>query len=281
MREVCKSGAVVAAVVAVLEKQSKRGPPPQNSTRKLPECTKNNPGAENRREQDGPDQRSENFELAVRDFNSVAEDVEKAFSPCFPPRKNCLTIDLRSEEDAEEEEVKFRGRSLVFEKSSEELLMVVGYEGEQDIDSDSLERSSDSEGELYVNAGLATIAEEERGSCSSTRSSKGCEDDSSIDESTLKDRNHWSGSVSNRDSTSDLSTSSSERQGTLGDSGSTRCTSDFQWIRKEPPPAPSPVKMEEEVPPVSKPPISRRDKTPKRAPSGECPPVWVTGMFFQ
>lgn len=109
MREVCKSGAVVAAVVAVLEKQSKRGnrgsPPPQNNTRKLPEYTTNNSRAENRREQDGNDQRSENFELAVRDFNSVAKDVEKAFSPSFPPRKNCLTIDLRSEEDGED---KFR-----------------------------------------------------------------------------------------------------------------------------------------------------------------------------
>lgn len=63
-----------------------------------------------------------------------------------------------------------RGQSLIFEKS-EELLMVVGCQGEQDIDSDSLERSSDSEGELYVNEGLATITEE--ASCSSTRSSKG------------------------------------------------------------------------------------------------------------
>lgn len=51
--------------------------------------------------------------------------------------------------------------------------MVLDYQGDQDIDSDSLERSSDSEGELYVNEGLATITEEERVSCSSTRSSKG------------------------------------------------------------------------------------------------------------
>lgn len=112
MREVCKSGAVVAAVVAVLEKQSKQGeqcsPPARNKSRKLAENTTNNSQLKNRSEQDVVDRRSHNFELAVRDFNSVVEDVEKAFSPSFPPRKNCLTIDLRSEEDSAEEEVKFR-----------------------------------------------------------------------------------------------------------------------------------------------------------------------------
>lgn len=125
----------------------------------------------------------------------------------------------------------------------------------------------------------------------------GCEDDSSVDESTLKDRNQgaWSGSVSNRDSTSDLSTSSSERHTQEGgyvthsplalttvnltDSGSTRCTNDFQWIRKEPPPRPvSPTKMEEEMAPASKPPISRslRDKTPKKATGGR----WLLFSLF-
>lgn len=115
MREVCKSGAVVAAVVAVLEKQSRQGSPPRNKPRKLQEYKTNNPDRKNRPSQDVADQRSHNFELAVRDFNSVAEDVEKKFSPSFEvkPRKNCLTIDLRSEEDEacnseENKEVKFR-----------------------------------------------------------------------------------------------------------------------------------------------------------------------------
>lgn len=65
---------------------------------------------------------------------------------------------------------------LNFERNSsdsEELMVVLGYGGEEDIDSDSLEGSSDSEGELFVNEGLATITEEERVSGSSAQSSRG------------------------------------------------------------------------------------------------------------
>ncbi|XP_066252512.1 liprin-beta-2-like isoform X2 [Euwallacea similis] len=352
MREVCKSGAVVAAVVAVLEKQSRQYPqsqkappvPPRSpplsrnsfKSRKQQEHTTNIINTNNEdfiyRNTQETSTDEHNFELAVQDFNTVAEDVEKTFSDgataknnpvkseCFTNstlkdilgsklfgqtveddgvvqvkgvtsefrRKNCLTIDLKSEEDdcgqssgeSKKTDGSLGSRSLVFEKSSgtEELLVVLGYDGDE-IDSDSLERSSDSEGELYVNEGLATITEEERISGSSAQSFRGCgEDDSSIeDESTLKDRNQgWSGSASNQDgSTSDLSSTSSERNGTLGEPGSTRCTNDFQWIRKDPlspsRTSPQPVRMEDEItqdhPPLSKPPISRslRDKTPKRS----------------
>lgn len=111
MREVCKSGAVVAAVVAVLEKQSRQftpaqKPPPipprnqdnspnisreipsnssaQNSNEpRKPEHTANiintnKSDLKNRNTQDSAADEN-NFELAVQDFNTVAEDVEKTF----------------------------------------------------------------------------------------------------------------------------------------------------------------------------------------------------------
>ncbi|XP_048517896.1 liprin-beta-2 isoform X3 [Dendroctonus ponderosae] len=332
MREVCKSGAVVAAVVAVLEKQSRQmtpvpKPPPvpprnpdnihqcspnfsaKNSDEpRKPDCTtniinSNKSDFKNRNTQESA--LDENyFELAVQDFNSVAEDVEKTFcddavaklnvkSECEKHvgelrRRNCVTIDLKSNDEERKTETSGNRSSSSLKHrapDTDDLLAVLGYRGNGDIDSDSLERSSDSEGELYINAGLPTITEEERVSGSSAQSFRGCdEDDSSIeDDSTLKDRNQaWSGSVSNQDgSTSDLSTTSSERTGTLGDKCSTRCTNDFQWIRKEhsplsppstsPQPTQSPLRMEEELsheaPPLSKPPISRslREKTQRRS----------------
>ncbi|CAG9762448.1 unnamed protein product [Ceutorhynchus assimilis] len=396
MREVCKSGAVVAAVVAVLEKQSRQFTPVQKIPPAIPPrhhsrevspnylaensleprkpaelatniINTNNSDFINRNTQDGTSTSDENnFELAVQDFNTVAEDVEKTFScddgdvtkrnliksECFTNsalidsqnkyfggqrvdcssinrlgsvtgrlpenkvrihdsgsgiRKNCVTIDFTSEEDnksgGEGKKTDVRNGvirvpppnakpsnslKLNFDKisfKSDDYAAVLGYE-DGDIDSDSLEGSTDSEGVLFVSGGLATITEEER---SSVQSSRGCEDDSSIeDDSTLKDRHHlWSGSASNAGSTSDLSTTSSERTGTLGDSSSTKCTSDFQWIRKEPtalsssmssPQRLSPIRMEEELVleqhTLNKPPISRslRDKTPRKSGSDRSGP---------
>ncbi|KAJ8950861.1 hypothetical protein NQ318_011157, partial [Aromia moschata] len=97
------------------------------------------------------------------------------------------------------------------------------------------------------------------------------DDDSSLeDDSTLKGQNQaWSGSFSNQSSTSDLSTTSSDRPLNLRDS-STRCNSDFQWIPKDPTKPPSPSRMEEpsEQLPLSKPPLNRplarQEKTPRR-----------------
>ncbi|XP_050300669.1 uncharacterized protein LOC126739160 isoform X2 [Anthonomus grandis grandis] len=357
MREVCKSGAVVAAVVAVLEKQSQNFTPAQ----KMPICTPqkhndHNSDHENATETNENNLRRKcdqntnkavknrntslvlqqeeqnNFESAVLDFQTVARDVEKAFfeedstnnvSQVFTnsafkelqrsferceggegvKRKNCLTLDLKSKEYARSngessktDEVSTFNQQptknnlrLNFDKpfdNSEEVVLVLGYGRGEEIDSDSLEGStsaSDSEGELFLHEGLATITEEERISSSSVQSSRGCEDDSSIDDDrTLKSRNRaWSGSVSNQDgSSSDLSSTCSERNATLGDTGSTRCTNDFQWIRKEasplsPPRASpqrlSPIRMEEEspheLPNLNKPPISRsvRDKTARRS----------------
>ncbi|KAK9720956.1 SAM domain (Sterile alpha motif) [Popillia japonica] len=73
----------------------------------------------------------------------------------------------------------------------------------------------------------------------------------------------WSGSISNRDSTSDLSSSSSD-QHRLKDS-STRCN-DFQWILKDRDKSSSSPKMEEQIP-QTKPPINRassREKNQQR-----------------
>ncbi|XP_076273485.1 liprin-beta-2-like isoform X2 [Rhynchophorus ferrugineus] len=381
MREVCKSGAVVAAVVAVLEKQSRQfSPPPkllkplksQDYRGELPSADENSSSGKrdpiatiintnksvSKYRADCPESAgvANNFELAVKDFDSVVADVERTFSDdqtrknslpkrvdreegggavdgatikghgafavqdgrsnveaggvvldrcekgtsgesaVNPPqgaarnggiRKNCVTIDYKSEDGDYDDDVYARqgveSRRITsnsnngklnldrYSCDSEELVVVLGYEDDE-IDSDSLEGSSDSDGDCFINHGLATIAEEERISGSSVHSSKGCDDDSSLeDDSTLKDRNQvWSGSLSNQGSTSDLSSSSSEPNGHIGDSGSTRCTNDFQWIRKEPPTLSppraspqrlSPIRMEEESQheptPLCKPPISR------------------------
>ncbi|XP_030767811.1 liprin-beta-2 isoform X3 [Sitophilus oryzae] len=385
MREVCKSGAVVAAVVAVLEKQTRQfSPPPKlppkppktrpildgNSPTRKPTTPTNSDKSASKNSQDAIAEHR-NFELAVKDFDSVVADVERTFCSNSAPEsrkpssiskisrqsacpvdgdvpvvpaanvsdsgdvthgvgegevrrvavgRNCVTIDFKSEGGGYEEDENTgkndeEKRSVTTSNSKnhnnnftssfnryicepEELVVVLGYDQESaDIDSDSLEASSDSEGECFINHGLATIAEEERISASSAQSSRGGDDSSIEDESTLKDRNQeWSGSNSIQEgSTSDLSTSSSERNGILGDSGSTRCTNDFQWIRKEPPAALSPpraspqrlspIRMEEESPPhepapLCKPPISRslKEKVTRRssersgAPTGSSAP---------
>ncbi|KAL1489665.1 hypothetical protein ABEB36_013607 [Hypothenemus hampei] len=285
MREVCKSGAVVAAVVAVLEKKQSRQqfgaagkkPPVLPRTRETsPNSSLSSSSSRNSQAISGTSiintnksdfknrntresaceeevNKKNNFELAVQDFNTVAEDVEKTFfddskqqnlvkSEFFTEtsrscngevrRKNCVTIDLKSDEVKNNGKEISKSENCQNAKLPEEFVLVFGYGNNEEIDSDSLERSSDSEGELYIHEGLATITEEERISGSSARSSR--------------------------------------------DSGSTRCTNDFQWIRKEAtalsPPRQSPqlTRMEEEAvldqQPVTKPPIARsvRDKTPRR-----------------
>lgn len=135
MREVCKSGTVVAAVVAVLEKQSRQmtpvPKPPPVPPRNPDNIQQNSPSfsAKNSDEPRKPtnlinsnksDFKNRNtqesafdenyFERAVQDFNSVAEDVEKTFcgdavaklnvkSDGELRRRNCVTIDLKSEDE--------------------------------------------------------------------------------------------------------------------------------------------------------------------------------------
>ncbi|XP_060532561.1 liprin-beta-2-like isoform X2 [Cylas formicarius] len=292
MREVCKSGAVVAAVVAVLEKQSKECslPPKLAITKRLNKCampiTATGCNAAENSHTNGisinqsdfinrSDSREyvkeENFESAVKNFNSVAEDVEKTFSDEVSKGCHQRTDSLTASSDAK---VPNKER-LVIDNGK---LKVIG--GCFDYDSDSLdEQTSDSEGDHFINGGLATITEEER---ISSRSSKGCEDDDSSleDGSTLKEHNEiWSDNISNRaESTSDLSTTSSERNSYKKDTSSTRCTNDFQWIRKTSSPLTTPrispnpsTKMEEDpyheqAPLCIKPPLSRavRERTPRR-----------------
>ncbi|XP_045479062.1 liprin-beta-1 isoform X3 [Harmonia axyridis] len=96
---------------------------------------------------------------------------------------------------------------------------------------------SDEESDRVMVKGLETIAEEDRITPSSLRSSRkdpgDNESSSSEDAAARKDRTlGWSEEASTAGSTSDLS--SLEGRKTLRDS-STRCNSDFQWIAKEAP----------------------------------------------
>ncbi|XP_018560888.1 liprin-beta-2 isoform X2 [Anoplophora glabripennis] len=243
MREVCKGSAVVAAVVAVLEKQQTlNGTRHFGSSKREPSMPESDGSpSKNSRYQD--DQLS--FESAVKDFDSVAEDVQKI----------CATDSLKRTRNVETDG---RCQNGAFATGDEE-----GSSDDSDSDESSdSESDSDEEREHVISEGLATIAEE----LSSAHSYQGHDDDSSLEaESTLKGRNHaWSGSLSNQGSTSDLSTTSSDQQH-LKDS-STRCNNDFQWIRKESPKPASPKMEDLEQIPVSKPPLNRplRDKAPRR-----------------
>ncbi|KAL3267266.1 hypothetical protein HHI36_011399 [Cryptolaemus montrouzieri] len=141
-------------------------------------------------------------------------------------------------------------------------------------DTSESDDESDTERDHVIVQGLETIAEEERATPSSLRSSrKDLEENesSSTDEPTAtKDRTlGWSENGSTAGSTSDLSsTNSLEGRRGLRDS-STRCNSDFKWIAKDIPPSKSESpKMNEHNPqsPAAKPPINRggREKTVRR-----------------
>ncbi|CAH1103888.1 unnamed protein product [Psylliodes chrysocephalus] len=289
MREMCKSGAVVAAVVAVLEKQKLGTGQKNHKYHRIQPGHDRNTAAYSTSSidtknifcldsTDDADVGPFSFESAVKDFNSVAEDVQQFCSTDSLKRRRSPTktdspaksdspakTDSPSDPDSLEDEK--NGSNDIGENHVNRGDCGGGGE-DSDSDgaggSDSDESDSDEEKEHLISEGLATIAEEV-----SVHSGPGQEDDSSIeDDSTLKGQQNqaWSEVYSNQGSTSDLSTTSSERQTNLRADSSTRCNSDFQWIRKEPPEAPPP-KMEEVEPlPSAKPPLSRsfREKTPRK-----------------
>ncbi|CAH1159634.1 unnamed protein product [Phaedon cochleariae] len=249
MREVaCNNGDIVAAIVAENpeEKYFPIEDDDANQTpRSIPE-TKN--PTKNNHCSDGEPLDRISFESAVNDFNSVVEDVQKfcASDSLKRNRKTAETLDR-------------------YAHAADDV---------SDSGSDGGDTSSDSdvEKEHVINEGLglATIAEaEEVSTVSSAPSYQGPDDDSSLEDcSTLKEQEDraWSETFSNQGSTSDLSTSSSERQSNPKDS-STRCDADFRWIRKEPPACPPPrMEAEEEPARSGKPPLHRpaRDKPARR-----------------
>ncbi|XP_068907904.1 liprin-beta-2 isoform X1 [Tenebrio molitor] len=222
MRELCRAGGtVVAAVVAVLEKQQQALSVGGPSARK--------PAAKNSCSAD------EKFQSAVKDFDTVAEDVERIVAQTSSLKRE------RRQAEAKTEGARFQrgaeGAELGYSSSDEGT---------------SSESTSDSEGEHVIGEGLETIAEEERNTASSALSYKGLEEEDSSpeDDSTLKVTTNWP----NNGSTSDISTTSSEQPRSLRDS-STRCNDDFRWIRKEP------SKMDEGAAAATKPPIGRSKKT--------------------
>ncbi|KAJ3630200.1 hypothetical protein MTP99_011407 [Tenebrio molitor] len=222
MRELCRAGGtVVAAVVAVLEKQQQALSVGGPSARK--------PAAKNSCSAD------EKFQSAVKDFDTVAEDVERIVAQ---------TSSLKRERRQAEAKTEGAG----FQRGAEGAEL--GYSSSDE--GTSSESTSDSEGEHVIGEGLETIAEEERNTASSALSYKGLEEEDSSpeDDSTLKVTTNWP----NNGSTSDISTTSSEQPRSLRDS-STRCNDDFRWIRKEP------SKMDEGAAAATKPPIGRSKKT--------------------
>lgn len=147
MREVCKGSAVVAAVVAVLEKQN------LNGTRRFPATSKTvlsstrerampeSEGSPSQNSLYGDDQLS--FESAVKDFDSVAEDVEKI----------CATDSLKRVRNAETEHRVQNGGFVAGDGGGS------SDETDSDEGSDS-ESDSEEEREHVISEGLATIAEE-------------------------------------------------------------------------------------------------------------------------
>ncbi|XP_049825979.1 liprin-beta-2 isoform X2 [Aethina tumida] len=240
-----KSGAVVAAVVAALEKQKEQHQFRYGGTKDQHVGTRFGVELKNRRRHANAD---ENFRTAVKHFDFVAEDVQN------------LLLKGRN------------GEGLMSERGDSSSEYSEGSESDSDV-----------EREHVIADGLDTIAEEDRRTNSSASYAGLEENESSLEEdSTLKDQNGWSHS-SNNGSTSDISTTSSERPISLKDS-STRCNSDFQWIRRqttspkamEDSDLPLTLKLEERetTVPASKPPISRslRDRTPKRDKVPKTPP---------
>ncbi|XP_072398611.1 liprin-beta-2 isoform X2 [Diabrotica undecimpunctata] len=277
MRKMCKNGPVVTAAMTVFEthrlnynnnnnacKAKEKTPIPdyrRNNSRSPTDETKNKNGCL-------VDEIS--FESAVRNFDSIAEDVQKFCSTDSLKRRGGhsiiktdsqsdtinITQDTRDfvEDDAYGNDVIAKGGAAGSESNSDEEIR----------DCSASETSDSEEEKEHLIGELETITEE----LSGTQSGQGQEDDSSVeDDSTLKGQKNqvWSEAYSSQGSTSDLSSSSSEHQTNLRDS-STRCNSDFQWIRKQPPESPPPKMDEVEPIPSTKPPLNRpvREKTPRK-----------------
>ncbi|XP_056632036.1 uncharacterized protein LOC130442070 isoform X2 [Diorhabda sublineata] len=271
MRKMCKGGPVVAAAVTVFETQ-------QLNYNNI--CKGNNSLIPDRNSSRSPNDQPKNkigclddefsFESAVKNFNSIAEDVQEF---CFTDslkrsgRLPIIKTESKSEKPEEFHEVNEYMKEEVLRNHVNEKRGGGGsesYSCGNGSCSDSGASDSEEEKEQLISEGLETITEE----LSGAQSGQGQEDDSSLeDDSTIKDQQHqaWSEIYSSQSSTSDLSTSSSEHQSNSRDS-STRCNNDFQWIRKQSADNPS-QKMEDiEQIPSTKPPLNRtvREKTPRK-----------------
>ncbi|XP_018332602.1 liprin-beta-2 isoform X2 [Agrilus planipennis] len=215
--------------------------------------------------------REVDFEAAVEDFDLTAIDVEK-FVAKYNNNRDRGTV-------TSGDKVRGGGSEDGFSTTTDfsfKFSHLKEAEGDYETSPSTSESDSDFEGEHVVNGGLDTITEEERTSGISFNSSAGGQDSSSPeDDSTVKGNAPWSGTTSNRDSTSDLSSTSSENQprGIVKDTSSSRCNKDFKWIRKNQSPSPSP-KMEDQLP-HTKPPINRlppsRERTPRRSAEKSAP----------
>ncbi|XP_031341402.1 uncharacterized protein LOC116169452 isoform X2 [Photinus pyralis] len=199
-----------------------------------------------------------NFEEAVNDFNLTAEDIQNFVSKYdSSSSKRTSTTEDRDGEDNHQYAIE-KGERLSSDYS------VDNFDSDSsDVDSSSA-TDSDSIGEHIINEGLATITEEDRATASSVQSAPEGDSSSQDDESTVKGNAVWSGTTSNRESSSELSSCSSTHSKTLKDS-STRCNDDFQWIRKDPIEM-SIQKMDQQLP-QTKPPINRslRERSSRRS----------------
>ncbi|KAJ8942901.1 hypothetical protein NQ314_009876 [Rhamnusium bicolor] len=172
MREECNGGAVVAAVVAVLEKQSLNGTKQFSTTSITLPLGKKDPSLQTEHSMQDENKstcsnsNSKNshclddqisFELAVKDFNSVAEDVQKicATDSLKRTRDNTKT-DIQNQ--CSFHDVEINGSCNHNELNQQESSNSDITDG--DVSSDSDSSDSDEEREHVISEGLATITEE-------------------------------------------------------------------------------------------------------------------------
>ncbi|XP_044747853.1 uncharacterized protein LOC123309066 isoform X3 [Coccinella septempunctata] len=224
--------------------------------------------------------------------NPIAAGHGSRFRP-MPSRPEQLDLDSREfEEDTNieqdsgsyhlrrHEDADYRRLSGTDSSTTEGLTSSGGSSSSSSADSSDSEDDSDVARDHVMVKGLETIAEEDRFTPCSLRSSKRDpeENESSSSEEAAaddtKDRRTigWSENGSTAGSTSDLSSANSLEGGKSLKDSSTRCNSDFQWIAKETSAndAKLPIKMDVQTPPsptATKPPINRgnaREKTSRK-----------------
>lgn len=207
MREICKGGAVVAAVVAVLERQQSNYNNQQLSTRDTINSTQKESSVQCLRYNQNSDSTTsnrksvsnslnaknnyclddqicadENFQSAVKDFDNVAEDVEKIVAASSNSNslktssKNGFKTDPQSSfalYNNSQRTIERCGNYVKHDERNFSARTDNGdeYSSDSSEDSDSSSSSDNDNGQKHViENGLATIAEEER---STTQSYKG------------------------------------------------------------------------------------------------------------
>lgn len=175
MRELCRNGTVVAAVITVLEKHnidinkqfSSSTKTPTTETHSSSSCltdenhltcssseTKNNVCLDD----------EISFESAVKDFNSVAEDVQKICTYNTLTRKrNNTTTDLLSQKRTFHD-VEFEQNLEKHELGDNSPLVGAVYSDSATTSSSKKSSDSDEEREFIINDNLETISEEINGS---------------------------------------------------------------------------------------------------------------------